>query len=758
MKDAGSRVLLFGVALFLSAFLVFCVQPMIAKIVLPLLGGSPAVWSTCMVFFQAALLAGYAYAHATTKLFAWRVGIILHAGLIFLPLVVLPLRVSAGASETLFTAGDPSGWLLLLLLGVVGLPFFVLSTSAPLLQRWFSQSGHSAGSDPYFLYAASNLGSMVGLLGYPFLIEPNLGLSAQSAAWTAGYGLFVALTLGCAVAVWRARFDTDSLPDRSADPSPSRVRAKEYLRWMVLAFVPSSYMLGVTTYMTTDLAAMPLLWVIPLALYLLTFILTFARRPPLAHRWMIMAFPMAAVMQALVMNISSATQPFFIPVHLLSFFLAAMVCHGELARTRPTREHLTAFYLTMASGGVLGGLFNAIFAPIAFDRVAEYPMALIVACLVLPPAASQSAAARSLQPAQPLSSVLRPSSLMFRNLALPALVGTVLWGLLAFLQRRPDSEQANRIATCAFGLAALACYAFKERPMRFALAIGAVLLAGGTYTAEFGRVLFQHRNYFGVLRVTFVPEGNLHRLIHGQTMHGQQSLDPARQREPLTYYHRTGPIGQVFSEMGPCIAGSDIAIVGLGAGTLACYAQPGQRWTFYEIDPAVAKIARDSRYFTYLRDSQAASTEIILGDARLRLRDAQAHGYALIVLDAFSSDAIPTHLLTREALALYVDKLSDGGVIAFHISNKYIDLAPVLAALAADSRMTCLVRRDTEISPEDSRLGKSTSMWAVVATRAKDLAELANDSRWESPKARSSDAVWTDDFSSIAAHLILLPH
>ena len=335
-------------------------------------------------------------------------------------------------------------------------------------------------------------------------------------------------------------------------------------------------MLGVTTYLTTDIAAIPLLWVIPLALYLLTFILTFARRPLLPHAWVIRAFPMAAVVLALTMSVSTGTQTILIPVHLVPFFLAAMLCHGELVRRRPGREHLTAFYLAMSCGGVLGGLFNALLAPVVFDRVAEYPLALVLACLVLPRDADRvrhSAWPRILDwllPAGP-----RDPRLGADRIPVP----------------RPESRDDDLGVKLAIGIAVLVCFTFKDRPVRFALGFGAVLLAAGTSAGDYGQVLYQHRNYFGVLRVTHVASGNYHRLIHGHTLHGQQAQDPDRRREPLTYYHRTGPIGQVFDVLRERIARANIAVVGLGAGTLACYAQPGQHWTFYEIDPVVAKIA-----------------------------------------------------------------------------------------------------------------------------------------------------------------------
>ncbi|MGO8903300.1 MAG: spermidine synthase [Isosphaeraceae bacterium] len=733
-------LLLFLLTLFLSAFLLFCVQPMIAKMVLPLLGGSPAVWSTCMVFFQAALLAGYAYAHATTTWLGVRLQTIVQAGLLLLPLFVLPFGIPSDAARSLSPEANPTGWLFGLLLGMVALPFFVVATSAPLLQRWFTQSGHPAASDPYFLYGASNLGSMLALLAYPLVVEPNLRLAQQSMAWTVGYGLYVVLALGCVTIVWRGQKGALGGPGNSGPTQePHRLRIGQVLRWVVLAFIPTSLMLSVTMYLTTDIAAMPLLWVIPLSLYLLTFILTFARRPILPHSWMVRALPMAAVVLALFLNISPVAQPISLPLHLVVFFLAAMVCHGELVQHRPPQGHLTAFYLAMSCGGVLGGLFNALIAPLVFDRIAEYPLALVLACLALPKAQTDSSErwSRSL------------------DWLLPLCLGILTWGLVTVLQPRSGSPQDDLHAKLAFGLAGLVCYAFKDRPVRFGLGLGAVLLVAGTYTSSYGRVLYQHRSYFGVLRVAYVASGNFNRLIHGHTLHGQQSLDPERRLEPLTYYHRTGPIGQVFEVLRTRDPGSDVALVGLGAGSLACYAEPGQRMTFFEIDPVVAKIARDRRYFTFLDDSRAASIAVVLGDARLRLNDAPDHAYGLIVLDAFSSDAIPTHLLTREALQLYRAKLGKGGILAFHISNQWIDLAPILGALARDAGLQCLVRRDLDISPAEARCGKEPSIWAVMAARDADLGSLSNDSRWTPPQGRPNEAVWTDDFSSIIEHLRL---
>lgn len=736
-----SELLLYSVTLFASAFLLFCVQPMIARMILPLLGGSPMVWSTCMVFFQAMLLAGYAYAYAATRRLEVRSQIVIHGVLVLLPVLVLPFHVPADAARMLSVEANPTWRLLGLLLGMVGLPFFVLSTSAPLLQRWFSETGHPAASDPYFLYGASNLGSMLALLAYPFLIEPWLGLARQQSVWAAGYGVLAVLVLACALPLWRRHewFSERRRETPTGEESPSQARLGRVLGWIGLAFVPSSLMLGVTTYLTTDIAAMPLLWVIPLALYLLTFILTFARRPLVSHGWITRAFPMAATLLALVMTFAGQSQVHaaLIPVHLGCFFLAAMLCHGELVRRRPDRDHLTAFYLAMSFGGVLGGVFNALVAPVVFDRVAEYPLALVLACLALPP------------------SPLARGRTWSRGLdwLLPLAMGAAVLGSIALL-KPPSYTDDDLNVRMAMGIIAASCFALKDRPARFAMGLGAVLLAAGTYTGPLHEVLVQHRNYFGVVRVTFDPTANEHRMVHGHTVHGAQSLDPDRSREPLTYFSRTGPIGQVFEMLNEKPGPANVAIIGLGAGTMAAYAQPAQRWTFYEIDPEVVRLARDRRYFTYLADSRARSLDILLGDARLRFDEAPERGYALIVLDAFSSDAIPTHLLTREAVRLYLDKLAPGGLLAFHISNRYLDLAPVVGGLARDAGLECLVRADTAVPLSDSRLGKFASIWAVAARSGDDLGRLRTDPRWRPPAVHPNRPVWTDDYSNIVQSLI----
>ncbi|SIO58265.1 hypothetical protein SAMN05444166_5613 [Singulisphaera sp. GP187] len=726
--------LLFALTLLLGAVLLFSAEPMIAKAVLPLFGGAPAVWTTCMVFFQGVLLAGYVYAHALTGWLGVRRQALVHTFLLLGPWFFLPLGIDAKAGVD-FAGGtnNTTGHLLMLLFQSVGLPFFAVATTAPLLQSWFARTEHRAAADPYFLYGASNLGSLAALLAYPLVIEPNVSLARQGELWAAGYIGVAGLIVGCAAIVVRAPG-----PDVPKTASPVRPGAGRWWRWVLLAFIPSSLMLGVTTYLSTDIAPVPLLWVIPLGLYLLSFIVVFARRPIVSHGAMVRALPLAVMALALVLGFG-LVPPWLIPLHLVTFFTAALVCHGELAQDRPATQHLTAFYLAIAIGGFLGGTFNALIAPLVFNRLAEYPLALVLACLVIPGVNTPDG---------------RPTRRRIGDVAIPLAV----FGLTTASITTDQAWFVPLGTMLVSGLVSLVCWTRRARPVRFALTIGAGLLASGLTAGVNGRVLHQERNFFGVLQVTEDRQSRSHRLFHGRTLHGQQSLDPARRREPLSYYHRSGPIGQVFDEFHarPSGAGGNVAIVGLGVGSLASYAEPGERWTFYEIDPAVMRIASDPHDFTFLRDCRASSLNVVIGDARLRLREAPDHHYAMIVLDAFSSDAIPTHLLTREALAVYRRKLAGQGILAFHISNRSLDLESVLEALARDAGLVCRIRTDRPLKPEEKRAGKQESIWAVMAARDLDLGGVATDPKWIPPRPRGGAVVWTDDFSSLAGHFLLL--
>jgi hypothetical protein len=749
---------LFALVTFLNAALLFAVQPMFTKMVLPLLGGTPMVWNTCLLFFQAALLLGYLYAHASSQWLRPAAQGVVHLVLLLSALAVLPLSVSS-ASVPPAGVTVPVFWLLTLLAVSLGLPFVLLSAGAPMFQRWFASTRHPAADNPYVLYVASNLGSFVALLAYPTLIEPWLRVSEQSRAWL---GLYYALLVLVGVVWWMTNrwarsFDstgkemvmlagelTNTLPGGGAPPVPENPadpvapiapaptrpaivpNAAWRLRWVLLSFAPSSLLIGVTTYLSTDVAAVPLLWVVPLALYLLTFVIVFARRP-LAPRRFTLDFQLFMGLVVLLIIGMTAMSLRVLALHLIGFFVTALVCHRELADTRPQAQHLTEFYLWMSLGGMLGGVFNVLVAPVVYDRVLEYPFALIVA-YGLRPAIGRYSTSR-------LSQVL--------DLALPLL----LYGAMraSFHIELPAGKWATAGTWTLLAVSALVASSFYKRPLRLALGAAAVFFAVDHRDPPGAGLVYQDRSFFGVYRVHRWGEYLV--LQHGTTTHGAQNLSPGRVREPLTYYYRGGPLGDVFAVLTDSTAVREVALVGLGAGSTACYAHAGEVWTFYEIDPVVVDIARSGRLFTYLRDC-APQSRIVVGDARLSLIQAPDSGFDLIVLDAFSSDAIPVHLMTREALALYLSKLKPDGAVAFHISNRYLDLEPVLVELARDARLAGATG-DFNASQEDKTAMYYASRWVVLAREAATLAPLVKDRGWRVLPPSADVRVWTDDFSDI---------
>jgi hypothetical protein len=728
-------VVLFVATVFIGAALLFFVEPMFARMVLPLLGGSPAVWNTAMLFYQLLLLAAYGYAHSSTKWLGVRRQAAWHLLVLLVPLAILPIAIPASWPPP--TPGHPISWLLGLMLAAVGLPFFAVAATSPLIQKWFASTGHRHAADPYFLYAASNAGSMLALLSYPAWVESHLHVAQQSRWWVGGYGMFVVLTATCAVCIWRS--SPESSPTAPTPPSsvralPGRFTGCRRLRWVWLSFVPSSLMLGVTTYLSSDVAVVPLLWVIPLAIYLLTFVLAFARHQILPRSLLSRVLPLLLVSLVMTLNMRTS-QPIggLMLLHLVTFFVTAMLCHTELAADRPAAADLTEFYLWISVGGALGGLFNALIAPLVFHSVVEYPLMLVGAGLIGWRAASRGTLGD-----------------LIRDCVWPALLTLATAGAVLAVQATP--LQANpAVGVALFGMPTLICYLFSRRPLRFALGLAGFLLLGGLYQTDQGKLLHAERSFFGVHRVEVDSTGRYHLLFHGRVLHGIQCLDAARRQEPLAYYERSGPIGEVLADYGR-EPSERIAVVGLGAGTLACYALPGQHWTYFEIDPTVLKLAGDERYFTFLRDS-AAPPRIVLGDARLSLAVEPDRQFDLLVLDAYSSDAIPVHLVTREALALYLRKLAPGGRLAFHISNSHLDLEPVLADLARDAQVACLTRQDAVVAPQELASGKAASTWLVMARGANDLATLAHDPRWRPSRGRDQPVIWTDDYSSLLSIL-----
>jgi spermidine synthase len=752
--------------------------------VLPLLGGSPSVWNTCLVFYQGSLLAGYVYAHVSVQRLGPRRQAVLHLALLCLPWLVLPIGVARGWIPP--GGSNPTFGLWMLLTVSLGLPFVVVSSTAPLVQAWFAQTGSRAAKDPYFLYAASNLGSMLGLLAYPLVIESHLTLAQQSWWWAVGYGLLMAMIAGCAVCLWRSRalekgtvpFSSDEnrdspqlenrdspqrenrdsprvgavqkrsaakkadatpapqSPSPLADGAPTLVRR---LRWLALAMVPSSLLLGVTAHISTDIASMPLLWVVPLALYLLSFVLVFARRQILPHRWMVWAQALLIVVLATVFYLGGLQSSEIITLaalHLLAFFATAMVCHGEMAADRPASRYLTEFYLWMSVGGVVGGLLNALVAPAVFPGVWEYPLMIVAACLLRP---------RRIQSETRLTRTLDASLL--------AVMGIIAAVAAYAMQIKHLPGLTTKVELV--GLAAVGAFCLQRRPVRFAAGV-AVVLGVSMLCAQEQWPIYQTRSFFGVLRVEFEeqwsdnenPTWFCRKLMHGSTLHGMQSVNEEEALEPWTYYHRTGPVGDVFTELerrdGFRTSGH-IGVVGLGTGTIAAYGLPGQKLTYFEIDPAVLQIATNPNYFTYLHNCKA-DWNVVLGDARLSLVDEPDQRFDVLLIDAFSSDAIPVHLLTKEAIQLYFDKLADYGLLAIHISNRHLNLAVVLGNLAADAGKTARICSDDT----EWETGKCSSTWVVMTRTPEDLGEL-DPERWLPLEPDPKYRLWTDDFSNIVS-------
>jgi spermidine synthase len=729
---AASRIadlaapILFGLTLFVSAALLFWVQLFVSKMVLPVLGGSAAVWNTCMVFFQTGLLLGYLYAHASERYLRGRLKVLLHPALLALAGLVLPITLAGIAPPA--TGASPVAWLLGTLFLIVGAPYFVLAGTAPLVQAWYARSGARSAHDPFFLYAVSNLGSLLALLSYPVLIEPRLHLTNQSRFWAIGYFVLVALATLCALIVMRVTTPSATPAPVTAKTSQAAPSLALRLRWVLLAFAPSSLLLGVTTHLTTDVAAAPLFWVIPLALYLLSFVVAF-------QRFFVIPERLTALLQALLLAclggiLLAGQQDSIITLfglHLTAFFVTALMCHQELARLRPSTRDLTEFYLLISAGGALGGMFNALLAPVLFNDILEYPVILVVACMLRP---------------GPLPKLER-SWTSIGDIALPVL----LFLVLALLRRYANLHfelLGNNGSLIAIFLAVLVAFAFRERPVRFGLAVGALLLAA-YYSVDTNRILAHTRNFYGVLKVIREKNPPLTALYNGTTLHGMQSTLADDRLQPLSYYHHKGPLGRLFAAIDGTKRADRVGMVGLGTGTIACYEKPGQHWSYFEINPADVAIARNRTLFTFLSDCPG-HPNIVLGDARLSLAKEPAASFDMLIFDAFTSDAIPIHLITREAVTLYLTKLRPQGLLVFHISNRFLDLGPVLANIASSLDLSARRFDDEE---EDSAHGKDQSDWVVIARNKKAFEPIDFDARWKPLSATAGAAPWTDDYSDL---------
>ena len=723
-------IILFAGTLFISATLMFILQPLFGKLLLPLLGGSPAVWNTCMVFYQTLLFLGYLYAHYLSVKFSTHRQIQIHAVVIAISLIALPVALPDNPIPP--TESNPTLWLMWTLFVAIGLPFFIVSTTSPLTQKWFSKVGHHTSDDPYYLYGASNAGSMLALLSYPFLIEPNIGLLEQKTYWSFGFGVLCILIICCATVLWRIH--QSNIVEQTIttdDPEPLSLSTK--LHWLALAFVPSSLLLGLTNFISTDIASAPLLWIIPLTLYLLTFILVFSKWADKIHPAMVKLQPMVLLPFIAYAFVDPAALPYWLNLilHLVAFFLAVMVCHGELAKNRPHTHHLTSFYLIMSFAGMLGGMFNTFVAPFIFNAVYEYPIMIIAALLLRPGLHSQKI---GLQAAFPLA--------------------LLMIGLAVYFLNDHLSQTLIYSATNALILLAGLSYTFRSRPISLALLSGVILFFTLAIQSLISNTIFQERSFFGVFSVresVLLDENNrpekYHELFHGTTKHGAQRLAPHLQTVPLTYYSRQGPMGQLFNVYDDQNANWEIGTVGLGAGALACYAKPQQHWTQYEIDPLVINIAKNPKYFTYLERCGKNST-FKVGDARLSLKAEPDQKFDLLIMDAFSSDSVPTHLLTREAMQLYFAKLKPNGLLAFHITNRHLALKKVISDHVKYLKLSALIQ---EFKPQSDKPLVIATDWVVIAKKAETLTPLHKSrlGNWQKLPLYFDMKPWTDDFTNI---------
>ena len=775
----------FAVTLFVSATLLFACQPMVARMIVPLLGGAPQVWILCSLCFQALVLGGYFYAHMVGSRLPVRTQVMLQLALVASAFFVLPIVVDERLVETL-TEKSRSLGLLVVLLRSVGLPFFVLSTTSPLLQRWYAELGET---DPYHLYAASNAGSMVALLGYPFAVEPFLALKEQSRALHVAFAGYAILVVICAITALRKkhppRVDATPAPagvtmseDVALDPGPASSKPppskspsslpppvseraargpqpvwRERLVWLALAFAPSSLLLGATEFVTTDLASVPLLWVVPLALYLASFIVAFAKKqvvsPSAASRTLAL---LAAVVTISYLAEMLGPAWLVVALHLVLLFVASVVCHRALAIRRPHHTRLTEFYLLLSVGGVLGGAFNGLVAPVVFNDLLEYPIAIALVCL------ARVAIERAPDEKDEKANARR------KDIGY-ALGLTAVTFVLVKIGEYTNASPTHSVIWM-YTLPVLVAFFWSKRPIRYAVAIGGILMVGTMHGGLTGNTVHKERDFFGVLKVRRDPTEHFLILLSGSTIHGAQSLDPRAAHMPLTYYYPTGPAGDVLGPLPALAPGSApapapgggepaerapqrIGAIGLGVGSLASYARPGDAWTFFELNPRDIDIAK--KYFTYLSSVPSTATVAIEeGDARLRLREGPAARFDLLVLDAFSSDAIPLHLVTREALVIYRRALSPDGILLAHISNRHVRLEPIFAALANDAGMLAIGRIDREVTPAEKEAEKTPSHWVVLSTSDAALSAIqAKNKDWHRLTPPPKQKVWTDDFADV---------
>jgi hypothetical protein len=722
---------LYAATLFISALLLFSIQPMFTKMILPRLGGAPAVWSVAIVFFQAALLLGYVYAHLLTRMMRPLHATFVHAAALTAGSIVLPIGIARGV-------GTPPEnglllWLFVLMVASIGPPVAALAASSPLVQSWLAATDHERARNPYVLYAASNFGSFAGLLAYPFVVEPLLTLQVQCWLWSFGYTILAVLIT--ATGMFAACQSQQNM--QHATPAQLKPTFKDRVAWMVLAAIPSGLVVAVTAYITTDVAAAPFLWVLPLGLYLLTFVALFRDRPWISDATVTRLVPLAVAPLAVSMlGEAKAFWIVVIGVNLVAFLLLSLLCHGKLYRRRPERTWLTEFYICISLGGTIGGLFAGIIAPNLFKDIYEYPVLVAAALLVMP-------------------GILADRWRFLRQTG-PALVivAAIAIARLSYDVRFPFSAILFQVTL--IGLVALMLMQ-RRRPAPFFGLVLITFIMTALWPSDGSQRVETLRSFFGVHRIFATADGRYHLLFNGTTLHGAEQVRAADGTkvvgtpEPLTYYYFGGPLSESITAARTAQGGlKNVAVIGLGTGSLACHSKSGEHWSFFEIDPVVVRIARDPDLFRFI-STCGQNSPVILGDARLMLA-ASTELYDLIVLDAFSSDAIPVHLLTREALAGYLSRLSLHGTLVYHLSSRNLDLLPVVAAAAAAEGLAIIAKGDNRAEKLFVDY-KANALVAVVARNASDLASLHQQPGWSSI-ITAQVLPWTDNYSNVLGALL----
>ncbi len=707
---------IYSLTLLLSAFLIFSLQPLFSKMILPLLGGSSSVWNTAMVFFQAVLLMGYGYAHLTTTYLKPKQQVLLHILLLILFTIFLPLTVGVNPQPS---ATQPMLWQLGLMFSAIGGPFFILSSSAPLLQKWFAASNHKRSANPYFLYAVSNVGSMGSLLAYPFLLEPLTTLTQQRHLWTFGYVSLIILTIFAASFFWKS--NSQLVVNVNVGSKPTVIQV---ISWVGYSFIPSSLMLGFTTLITTDLASAPLFWVVPLTIYLGTFIIAFSEKKLISDDFLrrLAVYALSFVVLFFITNLD-LPKLFMVAVYLIIFFITAQYCHSRLAARSPSLKYLTTYYFYISLGGVLGGIFNALIAPNLFVIPAELCLPLIAIVWSL---------------------LTKEDWKKFNSLKIGLRIALLLVAPVFCGYAFCSTDLSIRLAS---GFLILFFLTFATRYLVvFAWTIFLSLILFPPIGWSFNQsVIFRARNYFGILTVKDLPA--IRSFTHGITLHGAQPKLAQFRLSPITYYSSSGPIGDVFRSLEQSALPQQIGVLGLGVGSVACYQKPERSFDFYEIDPEVINIAEDPNYFTYLKDC-GSPYKIFLGDARLKIVEADSRKYDLILVDAFSSDNIPVHIMTKEAFQLYLEKLKDDGLIAMNISNRYLDLRPVLASIAKELGLEMRIKIDRKDLPLDPGIPYHKSIYVVFTKSAERMAKFTPYLQWK-PYQGDLPLAWTDDYANI---------